>query len=105
MSGLLFRRRGRDRRYCWRGGRVPGRLGTDGFQDGINGRVALAVLRAVRDQAVLILGARQVGKTTLARAAFPKAAYCDLEDPTLRHLFTEEPVFQRKFQEKKKQKQ
>ncbi len=65
---------------------------------------ALAVLRAVRDQAVLILGARQVGKTTLARAAFPKAAYCDLEDPTLRHLFTEEPVFQRKFQEKKKQK-
>ncbi len=44
--------------------------------------------------AVLILGARQVGKTTLAQTAFPKAAYCDLEEPTLRHLFTEEPTFQ-----------
>jgi predicted AAA+ superfamily ATPase len=45
-------------------------------------------------RAVLILGARQVGKTTLARAAFPKAGYCDLEDPTLGHLFTGEPAFQ-----------
>jgi uncharacterized protein len=31
-----------------------------------------------------ILGARQVGKTTLAKAAFPKAKYYDLESPTLR---------------------
>ena len=59
-------------------------------------RLAEARLRQLSQQfpAVLILGARQVGKTTLARAAFPKAAYCDLEDPTLRHLFTEEPAFQ-----------
>ena len=30
---------------------------------------------------VSILGARQVGKTTLARAAFPAHRYIDLEDP------------------------
>ena len=59
-------------------------------------RLAEARLRQLWQQfpAVLILGARQVGKTTLARAAFPKATYCDLEDPTLRHLFAEEPAFQ-----------
>jgi predicted AAA+ superfamily ATPase len=43
---------------------------------------------------VLILGARQVGKTTLARQSFPSVAYCDLEDPNLRRLFSEDPVFQ-----------
>ena len=59
-------------------------------------RLAEARLRQLWQQfpAVLILGARQVGKMTLARTAFPKAAYCDLEDPTLRHLFTEEATFQ-----------
>lgn len=59
-------------------------------------RLAEARLRQLSQQfpVVLILGARQVGKTTLVRAAFPKAAYCDLEDPALRHLFTEEPAFQ-----------
>ena len=31
--------------------------------------------------AVLILGARQVGKTTLARSAFAEHRYIDLEDP------------------------
>lgn len=31
-----------------------------------------------------ILGARQVGKTTLAKLTFPRAAYHDLESPTLR---------------------
>ena len=42
---------------------------------------------------VLILGARQVGKTTLARAAFPDHAYLDLETPRLRELFAEDPAF------------
>lgn len=37
--------------------------------------------------AVLILGARQVGKTTLARAVFGKARYVDLQDPQYRALF------------------
>ncbi len=44
--------------------------------------------------AVLILGPRQVGKTTLARAAFPRAPYLDLEQPGLRQLFTDDPQFQ-----------
>lgn len=44
--------------------------------------------------AVLILGARQVGKTTLARTAFPTLPYCDLEDPATQILFTEDPRFQ-----------
>lgn len=59
-------------------------------------RLAEARLRQLWQHfpAVLILGARQVGKTTLARATFPQAAYCDLEEPTLQHLFTEEPTFQ-----------
>ena len=44
--------------------------------------------------AVLILGARQVGKTTLARESFPGVPYCDLEEPFLRELFTNDPTFQ-----------
>lgn len=44
--------------------------------------------------AVLILGPRQVGKTTLARSVFPKAPYLDLEQPGLRQLFTDDPLFQ-----------
>ena len=44
--------------------------------------------------AVLVLGARQVGKTTLARDCFPKVPYCDLEEPSLRELFTRDPTFQ-----------
>ncbi len=43
--------------------------------------------------AVLILGARQVGKTTLALQTFPKLPYCDLEEPNLRQLFTDDPTF------------
>jgi hypothetical protein len=43
---------------------------------------------------VLVLGARQVGKTTLARQAFPALPYCDLEEPNLRLLFSEDPSFQ-----------
>lgn len=44
--------------------------------------------------AVLILGPRQAGKTTLARAAFPRAAYLDLEEPGLRQRFADDPLFQ-----------
>lgn len=44
--------------------------------------------------AVLVLGARQVGKTTLARQAFPELPYCDLEEPHLKSLFTDDPTFQ-----------
>lgn len=44
--------------------------------------------------AVLILGPRQVGKTTLARATFPAAPYIDLEQPDVRERFQEDPGFQ-----------
>lgn len=59
-------------------------------------RLAVPRLRALAAQfpAVLILGARQVGKTTLARAAFPELSYCDLEDPASGALFAEDPRFQ-----------
>ena len=38
---------------------------------------------ARRFPAVVILGARQVGKTTLARSAFPDLPYVDCQDPTV----------------------
>jgi predicted AAA+ superfamily ATPase len=44
--------------------------------------------------AVLVLGARQVGKTTLAREVFPDVPYCDLEEPALRDIFSSDPTFQ-----------
>lgn len=49
---------------------------------------------ATQFPAVLILGARQVGKTTLARQAFGQHAYLDLEDPGTYGLFAEDPRFQ-----------
>ncbi len=49
---------------------------------------------ARRFPSVLILGARQVGKTTLARRTFPAHAYVDLEEPATRLRFHEEPTFQ-----------
>ena len=49
---------------------------------------------AARFPALLILGARQVGKTTLARQAFAGHAYVDLEDPRTREAWTEDPRFQ-----------
>jgi predicted AAA+ superfamily ATPase len=49
---------------------------------------------AARFPAVAILGARQVGKTTLARQAFPDHAYVDLEDPRTGELFGDDPRFQ-----------
>jgi predicted AAA+ superfamily ATPase len=46
-------------------------------------RLAQARLENLFNQfpAVLILGARQVGKTTLAHQTFPDFPYCDLEEP------------------------
>src|SRR2546426_12844067 len=44
--------------------------------------------------AVLILGARQVGKTTLARQTFPRLPYVDLEEPRPRERFQDDPAFQ-----------
>ena len=44
-----------------------------------------------RFPAVAVLGARQVGKTTLAREAFPDHAYLDLEDPLTAQRFGEDP--------------
>lgn len=63
---------------------------------GMHKRSAIARLHRLAGQfsAVLILGARQVGKTTLARAAFPDLPYCDLEDPATRALFAEDARFQ-----------
>ncbi len=43
--------------------------------------------------AVLILGPRQGGKTTLARTAFPAARYLDLEQPNIRQSFADDPRF------------
>jgi len=42
--------------------------------------------------AVVVVGARQVGKTTLVREAFPAAAYKDLESPLVRLRFAEDPA-------------
>lgn len=59
-------------------------------------RLAAERLRQLAAQfpAVLVLGARQVGKTTLARATFPEHVYLDLESPRLRELFSDDPAFQ-----------
>lgn len=48
---------------------------------------------ATRFPAVTILGARQVGKTTLARAAFPDFVYLDLEDPRTAERFRDDARF------------
>lgn len=44
--------------------------------------------------AVTILGARQVGKTTLARQFLPNAVYADLEEPFTQQLFQDQPRYQ-----------
>jgi predicted AAA+ superfamily ATPase len=58
-------------------------------------RLASRVLRhaAARFPVVAILGARQVGKTTLARAAFPEYGYLDLEDPRTAERFRDDARF------------
>ena len=43
--------------------------------------------------AVVILGARQVGKTTLARQAFPDLPYLDCEDPATMAAMREDVCF------------
>ena len=66
-------------------------------------RSAIQLLRQLWRQfpAVLLLGPRQVGKTTLARLFLPEAHYCDLEDPQTRDLFETEPRFQIEHREGK----
>ena len=52
-----------------------------------------SALRAAARQApvVTLTGPRQSGKTTLARAAFPRHAYATLEDPDVRAFALEDP--------------
>ena len=52
-----------------------------------------STLRAAARQApvVTLTGPRQSGKTTLARAAFPRHAYATLEDPDVRAFALEDP--------------
>jgi uncharacterized protein len=59
-------------------------------------RLASLRLRELAGQfpAVLILGARQVGKTTLARSVFSKASYLDLQEPRQRAIFAADPNHQ-----------
>jgi predicted AAA+ superfamily ATPase len=59
-------------------------------------RLATSRLQALAQgfPAVLVLGARQVGKTTLARTAFRTFPYVDLEEPRTRELFRDDPAFQ-----------
>ena len=48
---------------------------------------------AQRFPALVILGARQVGKTTLARAVFADSRYADLEDPRTAQRFHDDPRY------------
>jgi hypothetical protein len=49
---------------------------------------------AARFPVVVVLGARQVGKTTSARAAFPAHRYVDLEDPRTAERFRQDARFE-----------
>jgi uncharacterized protein len=50
------------------------------------------LLAVAKDYPVVTLtGPRQAGKTTLVRAVFPEHRYCNLEDPELRRLASEDP--------------
>ncbi len=57
-------------------------------------RLAEKRLRELADQfpAVVVVGPRQVGKTTLARTSFPEASYKDVESPLVHLRFTEDPA-------------
>jgi len=63
---------------------------------GMHPRLAATRLLALARQfpAVLILGARQVGKTTLARRTLAGVPYLDLEDPATRRLLAADPRYQ-----------
>ena len=51
-----------------------------------------ALLAAAKEYPVVTLtGPRQAGKTTLVRAVFPDHGYCNLENPELRRLASEDP--------------
>ena len=58
-------------------------------------RLATPLLHAAAAKfpVITILGARQVGKTTLARAAFPRFTYLDLEDPRTAERFRDDARF------------
>lgn len=62
---------------------------------GMYSRLAADRLRhlARRFPAVVILGARQVGKTTLARTAFPHLPYLDCQDPATASALADDPRF------------
>ena len=49
---------------------------------------------AARFPVVVVLGARQVGKTTLVRSAFPAHRYLDLEDPRTAERFRQDARFE-----------
>ncbi|MBE7419879.1 MAG: ATP-binding protein [Ideonella sp.] len=59
-------------------------------------RLALPALRAAAAgfPVVVVLGARQVGKTTLARTAFANHRYVDLEDPRTAARFRDDARFE-----------
>lgn len=58
-------------------------------------RLAVPRLRALagRSPATVVLGARQVGKSTLARLAFPDHVFFDLEDPRDEARLAADPLF------------
>ena len=62
-------------------------------------RLAESRLRELTQQfpAVVVVGPRQVGKTTLARASFPDASYKDVESPLVHLRFTEDPAHELEF--------
>ncbi len=54
--------------------------------------LAWSLLRAAREMPVLTLhGPRQSGKTTLAKAVFPRYRYATLEDPEVRARALDDP--------------
>jgi predicted AAA+ superfamily ATPase len=61
----------------------------------VHDRVSTGHLRglAKRSPALVLLGARQTGKSTLARAAFPDHAFLDLEDPRDAARVDRDPMF------------
>lgn len=61
----------------------------------LRARIAADHVRGLlrRSPALVILGPRQVGKSTLARLAFPDHAYFDLEDPRDEARMASDPVF------------
>jgi len=58
------------------------------------GRLAESRLKELSRQfpAVVVVGPRQVGKTTLARSSFPAASYKDVESPLVHLRFSEDPA-------------